>query len=159
MTLTPDGIGTNGKVVLALNFDNADEEKVASKGLKYVAGLYNKINGEKINETTETDLADGTYSVDSIEKGLYTFKVTITAEDETGPWYYSDDIYIEGNRTIEETIDLPKIIGEVPTDPEALTATLDADNAELGRYTANFTWTRTSYNESGFELEISFNKS
>lgn len=154
MTLTPDGIGTNGKVVLALNFDNADEEKVASKGLKYVAGLYNKINGEKINETTETDLADGTYSVDYIEKGLYTFKVTITATDGTGPWYYSDDIYIEGNRTTEETIDLPKIIGEVPTAPEALTATLDTDNAELGRYTANFTWTRTSYNESGFELEI-----
>lgn len=156
MTLTPDGIGTNGKVVLALNFNDADTDKQTSKGLKYVAGLYNKINGTLVEgtETTEAALADGSYSVDSIEKGLYTFKVTITATDGTGPWYYSDDIYIEGNRTTEETIDLPKIIGEVPTAPEALTATLDTDNAELGRYTANFTWTRTSYNESGFELEI-----
>lgn len=156
MTLTPDGIGTNGNVNLTLNFNEEDLNKVTSKGLKYVAGLYNKINGTLVEgtETTEADLANGPYSVDSIEKGLYTFKVTITAEDETGPWYYSDDIYIEGNRTTEETIDLPKIIGEVPADPVGLTATLDTDNAELGRYTANFTWTRNSYNESGFELEI-----
>lgn len=154
MTLTPDGIGTNGKVNLTLNFDNADEGKVESKGLKYVAGLYNKIDGERINATAEATLADGTYSVDSVAKGLYTFKVTITATDGTGPWYYTDDIYIEGNRTTAETITLPKIIGEAPTAPEALTATLDADNEELGRYTANFTWTRKSYNESGFELQI-----
>lgn len=154
MTLTPDGIGTNGNVALTLNFNEEDLNKSASKGLNFVAGLYNKINGEKINATEEAGLANGTYSVDSVAKGLYTFKVTITATDGTGPWYYSDDIYIEGNRTTAETITLPKIIGEVPTDPEALTATLDTENAELGRYTANFTWTRKSYNESGFELEI-----
>lgn len=154
VTLTPDGIGTNGKVNLTLNFNEEDLNKPASRGLKYVAGLYNKINGEKINATEEAGLANGTYSVDSVKKGLYTFKVTITAGDGTGPWYYSDDIYIEGNRTTAETIDLPKIIGEVPADPVGLTATLDTENAELGRYTANFTWTRKSYNESGFELEI-----
>ena len=154
VTLTPDGIGTNGKVNLTLNFNEEDLNKPASRGLKYVAGLYNKINGEKINATEEAGLANGTYSVDSVKKGLYTFKVTITAIDGTGPWYYSDDIYIEGNRTTKETITLPKIIGEAPTAPEALTATLDTENAELGRYTANFTWTRESYNESGFELQI-----
>ena len=154
VTLTPDGIGTNGKVNLTLNFNEEDLNKPASRGLKYVAGLYNKINGEKINATEEAGLANGTYSVDSVKKGLYTFKVTITAIDGTGPWYYPDDIYIEGNRTTKETITLPKIIGEAPTAPEALTATLDTENAELGRYTANFTWTRESYNESGFELEI-----
>ncbi len=154
VTLTPDGIGTNGNVALTLNFNEEDLNKPASRGLKFVAGLYNKINGEKINATEEAALANGTYSVDSVAKGLYTFKVTITAGDGTGPWYYSDDIYIEGNRTTAETITLPKIIGEAPTAPEALTATLDAENAELGRYTANFTWTRKSYNESGFELEI-----
>lgn len=154
VTLTPDGIGTNGKVNLTLNFNEEDLNKPASRGLKFVAGLYNKINGKEINATEEAGLANGTYSVDSVAKGLYTFKVTITATDGTGPWYYSDDIYIEGNRTTAETITLPKIIGEAPTAPEALTATLDTENAELGRYTANFTWTKKSYNESGFELEI-----
>ena len=154
MTLTPDGIGTNGKVNLTLNFDNADEGKVASKGLKYVAGLYNKINGEKINATTEAALADGTYSVDSVAKGLYTFKVTITATDGTGPWYYSDDIYIEGNRTTAEAITLPKIIGEAPVAPSTLGFDCGEKNANLGRYTAKFSWARESYNESGFELEI-----
>lgn len=154
MTLTPDGIGINGKVNLTLNFNEEDLNKPDSKGLKYVAGLYKKINGEEINATEPAALADGTYSVASVAKGLYTFKVTITAIDGTGPWYYSDDIYIEGNRTTAETITLPKIIGEAPTAPEALTATLDTDNAELGRYTAKFNWTRESYNESGFELQI-----
>mgnify|MGYP003300920141 CR=1 FL=1 len=96
MTLTPDGIGTNGKVALTLNFNDADTDKSTSKELTYVAGLYNKINGTLVEgtETTEAELANGTYSVDSVAKGLYTFKVTITAEDGTGPWYYSDDIYI-----------------------------------------------------------------
>lgn len=154
MTLTPDGIGTNGKVNLTLNFNEEDLNKPASRGLKFVAGLYNKIDGEKINATTEAELANGTYSVDSVAKGLYTFKVTITAEDGTGPWYYSDDIYIEGNRTTAETINLPKIIGEVPTAPEGLSFDLGEKNANLGRYTAKFDWTRKSYNESGFELEI-----
>ena len=154
MTLTPDGIGTNGKVNLTLNFNEEDLNKPVSKGLKYVAGLYNKINGEKINATTEAALADGTYSVDSVAKGLYTFKVTITATDGTGPWYYSDDIYIEGNRTTEETIDLPKIIGEAPDAPSTLGFDCGEKNANLGRYTAKFSWARESYNESGFELQI-----
>lgn len=159
MTLTPDGIGTNGKVNLTLKFNGEDLNKANSKEFKFVAGLYKKINGEKINETTVADLADladGTvdYSVDSVAKGLYTFKVTITAGDGTGPWYYSDDIYIEGNRTTAETIDLPKIIGEAPDAPSTLGFEFGEKNANLGRYTAKFSWTRESYNESGFELEI-----
>ncbi len=154
VTLTPDGIGTNGKVNLTLNFNEEDLNKSASKGLNFVAGLYNKINGEKINATEEAALADGTYSVESVAKGLYTFKVTITAGDGTGPWYYSDDIYIEGNRTTAETIDLPKIIGEAPDAPSTLGFEFGEKNANLGRYTAKFSWTRESYNESGFELEI-----
>ncbi len=154
MTLTPDGIGTNGKVNLTLNFNEEDLNKPASKGLKFVAGLYNKINGEKINATTEAALADGTYSVASVAKGLYTFKVTITAIDGTGPWYYSDDIYIEGNRTTAETITLPKIIGEAPVAPLTLDFDFGEKNANLGRYTAKFSWRKESYNESGFELEI-----
>lgn len=154
MTLTPDGIGINGKVNLTLNFNEEDLNKPDSKGLKFVAGLYNKINGEKINATTEAELANGTYSVDSVAKGLYTFKVTITATDGTGPWYYSDDIYVEGNRTTAETITLPKIIGEAPTAPSTLGFDCGEKNANLGRYTAKFSWKRESYNESGFELQI-----
>ena len=154
MTLTPDGIGINGKVNLTLNFNEEDLNKPTSKGLKYVAGLYKKMNGEEINATEPAALADGTYSVASVAKGLYTFKVTITAIDGTGPWYYSDDIYIEGNRTTAETITLPKIIGEAPTAPSTLGFDCGEKNANLGRYTAKFSWKRESYNESGFELQI-----
>ena len=155
MTLTPDGIGTNGKVALTLKFNDSDKAKSTSTELTYVAGLYKKINGEEINATEPAPLVDGTYSVESVAKGLYTFKVTITATDGTGgPWYYSDDIYIEGNRTIEETINLPKIIGDAPAAPLNLGFEFGEKNANLGRYTAKFSWTRDSYNESGFELEI-----
>mgnify|MGYP003294980597 CR=1 FL=1 len=158
MTLTPDGIGTEGKVALTLKFNQEDLNKKDSKGLEYVAGLYNKIDGTLVEgtETTAAELvSNGVFSPeDDIAKGLYTFKVTITATDETGPWYYSDDIYIEGNRTIEETIDLPKIIGEAPDAPLTLGFDFGEKNANLGRYTAKFSWERNSYNESGFELEI-----
>ena len=124
--------------------------------MTYVAGLYNKINGTLVEgtETTEAELANGTYSVDSVAKGLYTFKVTITAEDGTGPWYYSDDIYIEGNRITSKEINLPKIIREAPAAPLNLVSEFGEKNANLGCYTAKFSWTRDSYNESGFELQI-----
>ena len=158
MTLTPDGIGTDGKVILTLKFNDADKDKSASKGLKYVAGLYNKIDGTLVEgtETTAAELvSNGDFSPeDDIAKGLYTFKVTITAEDGTGPWYYSDDIYIEGNRITSKEINLPKIIGEAPDAPSTLDFDFGEKNANLGRYTAKFNWRRNSYNESGFELQI-----
>lgn len=162
VTLTPDGIGTVGKVALKIAFNEDDVRTIGDKTLTVKAGLYNKFSDDVIGSSEQTITTigsatptDANYSVTGVPKGLYTFKVTITSSDgTTGPWYYSDDIYIEGNRETAQNVTVPKLIGATPTAPTGFAWTPDANNAELGHYTADFTWTRTSYNESGFEVQI-----
>ncbi len=162
VTLTPDGIGTEGKVALKIAFNADDVATITAKTLTVKAGLYNKFSDDVIasSEQTITTIGDAipdaaNYSVTGVPKGLYTFKVTITSADgTTGPWYYSDDIYIEGNRETAQNVTVPKLIGATPTVPTDFAWTPSVNNAELGHYKADFTWTRTSYNESGFEVQI-----
>lgn len=162
VTLTPDGIGTEGKVALKIAFNVDDVTTISDKSLTVKAGLYNKFSDDVIGSSeqaitviaaTTPDTAN--YSVTGVPKGLYTFKVTITSADgTTGPWYYSDDIYIEGNRETAQDVTVPKLIGATPTAPTGFAWTPSVNNAELGHYKADFTWTRNSYNESGFEVQI-----
>ena len=163
VTLTPDGIGTVGKVALKIAFNADDVTKITdvNKPLTVKAGLYNKFSDDVIGSSEQTITTigdaipgDANYSVTGVPKGLYTFKVTITATDGTGPWYYSDDIYIEGNRETAQNVTVPKLIGAAPTAPTGFTWSPSVNNAELGHYKADFSWTRKSYNESGFEVQI-----
>jgi len=162
VTLTPDGIGTEGKVALKIAFNADDVDTITDKTLTVKAGLYNKFSDDVIgsSEQTITTIAAtipdaANYSVTGVPKGLYTFKVTITsANNTTGPWYYSDDIYIEGNRETAQDVTVPKLIGAAPTAPTVFAWSSTVNNAELGHYKADFTWTRNSYNESGFEVQI-----
>ena len=162
VTLTPDGIGTEGKVALKIAFNADDVTTISDKSLTVKAGLYKKFSDDVIGSSEQTisviaattpDTAN--YSVTGVPKGLYTFKVTITSADgTTGPWYYSDDIYIEGNRETAQDVTVPKLIGATPTAPTNFAWTPSVNNAELGHYKADFTWERNSYNESGFEVQI-----
>lgn len=162
VTLTPDGIGTEGKVALKIAFNADDVTTITAKNLTVKAGLYNKFSDDVIGSSEQTISTIGdaipdtaNYSVTGVPKGLYTFKVTITSTDgTTGPWYYSDDIYIEGNRETAQDVTVPKLIGAAPDKPTDFAWTPSVNNAELGHYQANFSWTRNSYNESGFEVQI-----
>lgn len=163
ITLTPKGMGTNGSVDLVVDFDDEDITAITAGGHTVTIGLYEKLTNVEINDSTPattvktvtaSNITD--YEVSAVAKGEYLFKVIITANDGTGPWYYTDNIYIEGNRTTSGTINLPKIIGEKPAAPENFAVYWDENKADASteKYTAHFAWDRKSYNEDSYELQI-----
>lgn len=92
-----------------------------------------------------------------VEAGEYLFKVIINptpAAGKGGPWQWSTNIIVEGNLGIDETVQLPAIIGKAPAAPTNFKVYWDSAVATADEYTVRLSWDRASYNEDYFKLQL-----
>lgn len=126
---------------------------------KPVAGIEEKTltAGTSPTETSGTDYSLGTYSVEAITPGTYTFQVAFTQKSVTNPktFYYSESIDILPKHDISASRAIPDIVLKVPEAPTDLhVAFKDPVNNTSDTYYAAFEWTDGSNNETYFQLEL-----
>ncbi len=160
ITLTPDGIGTEGGVNVDFTLHTDDQQEISNKTYNVHIALYDGSslvgNNEDVSVAARASV-NINYTNATVDVGRYVLKVTISdPATGLGPWIWSDIIYVEGNRLTESTVLLPKLIGEAPTQPQNFAVYYNTDTVDgnTGNYTATFAWDRKSYNEQGFELQI-----
>ena len=161
ITLTPHGLGTQGKVTVDLELHIDDQTKIRDRVYNVSLGLYDKVTGAIVDVSdvslvaqAGTTISYGPYTADV---GEYIFKMIITDPTNTnGPWYWSDNLIVEGNRETNGDITLSKLIGEAPKEPTNFAVYWDSTKVDStqGEFTATFAWDRQSFNEENFELQI-----
>ena len=143
------------------NLSSSDYEKVS-------VGIYNKSNGnlESSTEidyssfnrdasTAEVNFAQTNASLPSLSAGTYCLKLIFTHKSSGLKYYYSDDIVLLANQTLNAKIAVPNIIQTVPSAPTRLRAGYNSsDTSSSFIYPVEFCWDDNSYNENYFELDL-----
>jgi len=175
MTLTGDGVGTEGGVEVTINLETPTDvteiNNTQGKGrYKVKAALYDYTNGGVLMKTvagggatTEVEIHDGqsdinkteVYTVTNVPRGHYNFRLTVTTDTGTPVAYWSDDIVVEGNRTTKDTVNIYNLFNTPsdPTDFEVYWSKKRTGDAKEG-YLAYFSWAGMSYNAAGMEIQI-----
>ncbi len=161
-TLSTDGLTKKSSVAMKIYTDGWDFTDTAYADYTVTAGIYKIFGGEDIGSTettiTLTNAAPATanYSLsDDVAPGTYLFKVTFTKDSKTYVW--SDYIKILPGKTMEESVGIPNVIGIAPSAPTGFVAAYidgSEDTVATGYYTTELAWTRGSYNEKSYELDI-----
>lgn len=168
ITLTSDGVGTEGTVNFDVVLDQDDLQKINTSTYHVTFGIYDTVTGNVIagSEKDESVAAQAqmpeinfTANGARITTGSHIFKVTIKdPAGKLGPWTWSDVILVDGNTVTDNSgtgrVQVDKIIGEPPTEPENFAAYWKKDTTTETEYTVTFAWDRKSFNESHFELQI-----
>lgn len=171
MTLTNDGVGTEGDVLLEINFDTpSDVTTIDTSDYVVKAALYDFTTKQIVSTPTgqaETQLRDSgagdrlanpeTFNVIGVKKGRYQFRLTVIDNaDNSVQAYWSDDIYIEGNRTTQKEINVQNLFSEKPSDPTAFEVywTVAPESELKDGFLATFTWSGLSYNAVGVNIQI-----
>lgn len=170
LTLTNDGVGTNGDVNLDIYFDtDADKTKIEDNTYDVTVALYDLVTGEMV-ATTENKIITGTrpadpenYNVTDVPKGNYQFRLTVTdpADSDKAVAYYVDEIVVEGNRAASTTsqhqdgVHIANLFNDPskPTGFEVYWSKPQAGELKEG-YLAYFQWSGLSYNAVGVDIEI-----
>ena len=166
MTLTNDGVGTDGDVNLTINFDADDVQEINTKTYVVRVALYDYADGGVVSQTTgghaENDDPKGglsnpeTFSA-SVKKGHYQLRLTVTDDtDNSVKAYWTDDIYVEGNRDTKKEVNVHNLFGTTPKAPDSFNVFwAPADESELkDGFLATFTWSGLSYNTVGVDIQI-----
>ena len=177
ITLTSDGIDGEGNVSLTFNLTQEDWDVIKGgqpnpqgNGYSIKIGIYDPQTGNAISSTGapgvpfEKDYSTitakdgiggriGDAFTGNFNNGVYVVRVTIT-DSQKKRHMWSDKIHVEANRDITEQISIDRLIGEGPTAPSNFGVFFDKDNSGSNYYRAIFKWTRESFNETGFELQI-----
>ncbi len=162
-TLSTDGLTKKSTVAMKIYTDGWDFTDAAYADYTVTAGIYKIFGGEDIGSTeTEIDSltnsapSDANYKLtDEVAPGTYLFKVTFTKDSKTYVW--SDYIKILPGKTMEESVGIPNVIGVAPSAPTGFVAAYidgSEDTVATGYYTTELAWTRGSYNEKSYELDI-----
>ncbi|MCR5188803.1 MAG: hypothetical protein K6C97_07685 [Treponema sp.] len=109
--------------------------------------------------TTEPDDANfSSESTTAVPPGTYNLIVKYiptAASGLTKTYYYSDRLVILSNQVTSDTIAIPNILTNPPTEPEKLGVSfIDPLTSTADTYEVQFNWTDKSYNEDYFQLEI-----
>lgn len=178
ITLTSDDIDGEGNVSLTFNLTQEDWDVLITggqttpqnNGYTIKIGIYDPQTGIAIASTgapgvpfekdysaiTAKDAIGGGVGdafTGNFNNGVYIVRVTIT-DSQKKQHMWTDKIHVEANRDISSPIDLPRLIGVGPTAPSNFGVFFDKDNSGANSYRATFKWTRESFNETGFELQI-----
>ncbi len=162
-TLSTDGLTKKSTVAMKIYTDGWDFTDAAYADYTVTAGIYKIFGGEDIGSTetkiaslTNTAPSDANYKLtDEVAPGTYLFKVTFTKDSKTYVW--SDYIKILPGKTMEESVGIPNVIGVAPSAPTGFVAAYidgSEDTVATGYYTTELAWTRGSYNEKSYELDI-----
>ena len=162
-TLSTDGLTKKSTVAMKIYTDGWNFTDAAYADYTITAGIYKIFGGEdigstekEINSLTNTAPSDANYSLtDEVAPGTYLFKVTFTKDSKTYVW--SDYIKILPGKTMEESVGIPNVIGIAPSAPTDFVAAYSdgsEDTVATGYYTTELAWTRGSYNEKSYELDI-----
>lgn len=168
ITLTSDGVGTNGTVDFDVVLDTDDLQEISTSRYNVTFGIYDSVTGDEIagsekDESTaaraQTAEINFTANGQDIPIGSYLFKVKIVdPAGKLGPWTWSDVILVDGNTVTDNSgtgkVEVDKIIGEAPAEPENFAAYWKKNTTTETGYTVTFAWDRASFNESHFELQI-----
>ncbi len=162
-TLSTDGLTKTSAVAMKIYTDGWSLSDAAYTDYTVTAGIYKIFGGEDIGSTetpitTVPDAApsDANYKLtDEVAPGTYLFKVTFTKDSKNYVW--SDYIKILPGKTMEESVGIPNVIGVAPAAPTDFIASYidgSEDTVATGYYTTELAWTRGSYNEKSYELDI-----
>lgn len=169
MTLTNDGVGTQGGVNVDVYFDaQFDKEKIRDDGYKVSVSLYDFVTGEIAQAgglSSEQEIHNGVgdigdpevYTVNDVDKGRYQFRLEVTdptAGDKVVA-YYVDDIYVEGNRITKKDVHIADLF-KAPTPPTDLRVywSKREDTDLKDGFLAAIRWDGVSYNAVGINIEV-----
>ncbi len=165
MTLSNDGVGTEGKVSVDVHFDTTDDRnKIRDNSYDVKVALYDYVTGEMVPNSDETiisgimpnnpDVYNPTRA--TIGKGRYQFRLSVV-DGTSGQVvaYWVDDIYVEGNRTTNAEVHITDLFNS-PSDLSDLKVYYSGrrDSDLKDGYLAYIAWAGLSYNAVGIELEI-----
>lgn len=165
-TLSPDGLTKEAEVALKLYND----DWTTPAGYSITAGIYKltdgadaTVKGDGTGDATLKTItldssapAEANYSLTSMAPGTYVFKVTYTNDTTRKTFVWSDTLIVLPGKTLNNSIAIPNVIGEVPSVPTDFKASYEnnADADRTGYYTVDFVWERGSKNELSYELEL-----
>lgn len=165
MTLTNDGVGSQGNVNLDIYFRTPeDKQRIQQERYEVKAALYDFVTGEMVQDlgTTENILINAgdppgdpdTYTANA-KKGRYQFRLTVIDQNDNPVAYYVDDIYVEGNRSTEKDVEIYELfqVVEAPKDVKVFWQRAPEGTLKDG-YLATVTWSPLAYNAVGLEMEV-----
>ncbi len=165
VTLTNDGVGTQGNVQIEVNFDAGDYTKLNSADYKVNFGLYNFETGELVQtgagaaeEDVEGDVLANpqTTGISDVPKGRYQFRVTIIENNGgTAVAYWADDIIVEGNRNVTQQVTVSKLF-EKPAAPTAAGIYWSQKETTETRegFLGYLSWNGMPFNAVGVDVQI-----
>lgn len=164
VTLTNDGVGTDGNVLVTVDFDDGDTAKINVDPNQYVvkAGLYSYETGELVGQEDTMKIAGDSLtdpdvtSINDVPKGRYQFRVTVI-DDDSGDHvaYWTDDIIVEGNRDVTQEVTVSKLF-ETPEKPSAAGIYWSQKESPETRegFLGYLSWEGMPFNAVGVDVQI-----
>lgn len=168
VTLTNDGVGTEGNVLVSVYFDDTDDKNKLNNNTggdySVKVGLYDFTTGalvggnkeEEIKPAGETLGDPDVTNITDVPKGRYQFRVTVTeVATNRAVAYWVDDIYVEGNRDTEKEVHVSKLFDkpEEPTKAGVYWSRKDSGEAREG-FLAYLSWEDMPFNAVGVDVQI-----
>lgn len=169
-TLLPDGLTTPSDIALKLSTKvaaNVLENYTVKAGIYYLETGAVVSTGEGDTTTsTETELTlttseptDVNFKVSQMNPGTYTFEVTFTQKGNEKVYFvWNDTIVVIPGKTLEESIVIPDVIGDLPADVTTFTAAIvkDSEDYANGYYKVEFDWSDVSTinTERYYEIDL-----
>lgn len=168
VTLTNDGVGTEGNVTVSVYFDDTDDKNRINNntGNDYTVkvGLYDFTTGalvggnkeEEIKPAGETLGDPDVTNITDVPKGRYQFRVTVTeTAGGTAAAYWADEIYVEGNRDTTQEVHVSKLFDtpETPTKAGVYWSRKDSGETREG-FLGYLSWEDVPFNAVGMDVQI-----
>lgn len=165
ITLSNDGVGTVGNVLVKVNFDPGDYTKLHTADYKVKFSLYDFDTGALVLAGTraEQEVEGGVLvnpqnitGLSNVPKGRYQFRVTVIENTGgTSVAYWADDIIVEGNRDVTQEVFVSKLF-ETPDAPSAAGVYWSQKETTETRegFLGYLSWEGMSFNAVGVDVQI-----
>lgn len=165
VTLTNDGVGTEGDVGVTINFKTrTDIDKINTRDYKVTVALYDYTTSRMVGVEDEIRAAGAgatltdaeVVNIDAVPKGRYQFRLTVTeAASGNAVAYWADDIFVEGNRSTDQEVDVANLFID-PAKPQSFEVYWsEKQTGELQEgFLAYLAWAGIPYNAIGVDVEI-----
>lgn len=165
VTLTNDGVGTEGDVGVTINFKTpTDVNKINTEDYKVTVALYDYTTSKMVGTEDEIRAAGAgatltdteVVAIDSVPKGRYQFRLTVTdTASGDAVAYWADDIFVEGNRSTDQEVDVANLFID-PAKPQSFEVYWsEKQTGELQEgFLAYLAWAGVPYNAIGVDVEI-----